>query len=89
MFFSIVVLIPLQRDDFPDVTFQVWDFAGQKDFYVTHKVFLSPLGVYLLLYDLRTQMDGVLGLKPWLLDIQVRASTLWTQGHVTCISLPL
>ena len=61
----------LQSGEFPDVKLQVWDFAGQHDFYVTHKVFLSPLGLYLLLFDLRMQQEGVRSLKPWLLDIQV------------------
>lgn len=29
----------------------LWDFAGQKDFYATHQVFLSTCAVYLLVTD--------------------------------------
>ena len=68
---AILFFKPSQKSEFPDVNFQVWDFAGQREFYVTHKVFLTPLGLYLLLFDLRTFTEGVMALRPWLLDIQV------------------
>lgn len=29
----------------------IWDFAGKKDFYIAHQVFLSPCAVYLLVTD--------------------------------------
>ena len=49
----------------------MWDFAGQSDYYVTHKIFLSPAAIYLLVYDLRLHTMGVASLRQWLLDIQV------------------
>jgi len=53
------------------ITVQMWDFAGQRDYYVTHKVFLSSSAIYLLVFDLRLQREGVSSLRPWLSDIQV------------------
>ena len=51
----------------------MWDFAGQRDYYVTHKVFLSSSAIYLLVFDLRLMKEGVSSLKPWLSDLQVSA----------------
>lgn len=31
---------------------EIWDFAGQKEFYVTHQVFLTSCAVFLLVADL-------------------------------------
>ena len=61
-----------KAEQYPDVVFQIWDFAGQSDFYTTHKLFLSPCSLYLLVYDLRLHLAGVDALEPWLLDIQVK-----------------
>ncbi|KAI0237313.1 Leucine-rich repeat serine/threonine-protein kinase 1 [Lamellibrachia satsuma] len=61
------------KDGFPDITFQMWDFAGQSDYYVTHKIFLSPAAIYLLVFDLRLHKMGVASLRQWLLDIQAHA----------------
>lgn len=30
----------------------LWDFAGQKDYYVTHQTFLTPNAIYLIVTDL-------------------------------------
>ena len=38
--------------NFPEYTFQVWDFAGQEEFYTTHQCFLSTLALYLLVWNL-------------------------------------
>ena len=53
------------------ITVQLWDFAGQREYYITHKAFLSSSAIYILVFDLRLQREGVASLKPWLLDIQV------------------
>lgn len=39
-----------EHDDMMALCF-LWDFAGQKDFYATHQVFLSNSAVYLLVTD--------------------------------------
>ncbi|CAG2241367.1 unnamed protein product [Mytilus edulis] len=39
-----------EHDDIPAFCW-LWDFAGQKDFYATHQVFLSKSAVYLLVTD--------------------------------------
>lgn len=39
-----------QSNELADVGF--WDFAGQKEFYATHQVFLSRNAVYLLVTDI-------------------------------------
>ena len=59
------------QKEFKELTVQIWDFAGQKDYYVTHKVFLSPSALYLLIFDLRLQKEGIDGLRVWISDIQV------------------
>lgn len=61
----------LKKGTSPELTVQMWDFAGQQDYYVTHKVFLSPSALYLVVYDLRLGKQGVDGLHTWLSDIQV------------------
>lgn len=62
-----------RSEAYPNINFSIWDFAGQKDFTVTHKVFLSSHGLYLLLFDVRIQREGVMSLRSWLLDIQAHA----------------
>ncbi|XP_064619851.1 leucine-rich repeat serine/threonine-protein kinase 1-like isoform X2 [Lineus longissimus] len=57
----------------PPVTFSTWDMAGQKDYYVTHQCFISPNALYLVVWDLTLHNEGVLNLRPWLLNIQARA----------------
>jgi GTPase SAR1 family protein len=44
----------------PKVTFQVWDFAGQEDFYLMHMCFLSSVALYVLVWNLE---DGEKGIK--------------------------
>lgn len=63
----------LKKMPTPDLTVQLWDFAGQRDYYVTHKVFLSSSALYLVIFDLRLNKQGVDGLGLWLSDIQAHA----------------
>lgn len=48
------------------VTFQVWDFAGQKDFHLMHMCFLPSIGLYILVFNL---MDGEPGIKVSLINL--------------------
>ena len=34
-----------------------WDFAGQATYYATHQLFMSPSAVYLVVIDLRKELD--------------------------------
>lgn len=43
----------------PKVKFQVWDFAGQEDFYLMHMCFLSSVALYLLVWDLQDDESGI------------------------------
>ena len=37
----------------------IWDFAGQKQFYVTHQCFLSQRGVYLVVFSLKVRILNI------------------------------
>ncbi|XP_068716726.1 leucine-rich repeat serine/threonine-protein kinase 2-like isoform X1 [Montipora capricornis] len=52
--------------NYPEYTFQVWDFGGQEDFYATHQCFLSTLALYLLVWNLEEGESGIEMLKSWL-----------------------
>lgn len=39
----------------------LWDFAGQKDYYVTHQLFLNPHAIYLLVADISEDIEAVTG----------------------------
>ena len=49
--------------------------AGQKDYYVTHQCFISPNALYLVVWNMTLQVEGVMNLRPWLLNIQVSWSS--------------
>ncbi|KAL5249162.1 hypothetical protein ACHWQZ_G018118 [Mnemiopsis leidyi] len=51
----------------------IWDFAGQKQFYVTHQCFLSQRGVYLVVFSLKKGAEEIDRIKPWLHTIQSRS----------------
>ena len=53
--------------------FNVWDFAGQEEYYATHQVFLSTRSLYLAVWDVTEGTDGINELKPWLNNIILRA----------------
>ena len=54
------------------ISFQVWDFAGHDDFYVTHMCFLSAFALYILVWNLDDGADGVKALSSWLNMITAR-----------------
>ncbi|XP_050400370.2 uncharacterized protein LOC126817438 [Patella vulgata] len=55
-----------------ELTFSVWDFAGQTVYYNTHQFFLSDRAVYLLLWNIRLGHEHA-GLDFWLSSISVHA----------------
>ncbi|GFO37940.1 leucine-rich repeat serine/threonine-protein kinase 1 [Plakobranchus ocellatus] len=55
-----------------DITYSVWDFAGQTVYYNTHQFFLSDRAVYLLLWNIRLGHEHA-GLSFWLSSISVHA----------------
>jgi leucine-rich repeat kinase 2 len=61
--------------DLPDksqLTYSIWDFAGQSLYYNTHQFFLSPRGVYLLVWNVRLGSEYA-GLDFWLNSISCHA----------------
>ncbi|XP_046562629.1 LOW QUALITY PROTEIN: uncharacterized protein LOC124271531 [Haliotis rubra] len=54
------------------VTYSVWDFAGQTVYYNTHQFFLSDRSIYMLLWNIRLGHEHA-GLDFWLNSISVHA----------------
>ena len=57
----------------PTFSFSVWDFAGQQEYYATHQVFLSKRSLYLVVWNIKEERQGISELKPWLNNIILRA----------------
>ena len=57
----------------PTFYFNVWDFAGQEEYYATHQVFLSKRSLYLAVWNVMDGKEGITELKPWLNNIILRA----------------
>ena len=48
-----------KREDKDNVYFCVWDFGGQSVYYTTHPIFLTGKAIYLLVYDLTKDPEGI------------------------------
>ncbi|XP_015749583.1 PREDICTED: uncharacterized protein LOC107329408 isoform X2 [Acropora digitifera] len=46
-------------DDEDDIYSVLWDFAGQSVYYETHQLFLTSKAIYLLVYDLSRDPEGI------------------------------
>ncbi|XP_065653536.1 leucine-rich repeat serine/threonine-protein kinase 2-like isoform X2 [Hydra vulgaris] len=57
----------------PSFSVNAWDFAGQEDFYSTHRYFLSCRALYLAVYNASKGAEELKKLTPWLLNIQTVA----------------
>ncbi|XP_065658516.1 uncharacterized protein LOC136083035 [Hydra vulgaris] len=58
------VIISFQKKE--PFVFQVWDFAGQEDYFATHQCFLSSSSLYLLVWDVTKKDEFVQLLQPWI-----------------------
>ncbi|XP_074650485.1 leucine-rich repeat serine/threonine-protein kinase 1-like [Tubulanus polymorphus] len=67
------LVLPAPKPDGPSIQFSCWDMAGQSEYYVTHQCFLSSNALYLVVWNLTLQMEGVENIRTWLLNIQARA----------------
>ncbi|XP_071795301.1 leucine-rich repeat serine/threonine-protein kinase 1-like [Asterias amurensis] len=58
-----------------EIEFSTWDLKGGEMNCIIHQCFLTPRALYLLVWDVRDDLEGVEKLCPWLLSIQSRASS--------------
>lgn len=56
------------------ITFMIWDFVGQEEYYPIHQCFLSKRSLYLLVWSVQDGEAGVRRLKTWLENIEGCAS---------------
>lgn len=53
----------------PTFFFNVWDFAGQEEYYATHQVFSSKRSLYLAVWNVMEGKEGIKELRLWLNNI--------------------
>lgn len=67
------------EDDETKLTFTIWDYGGQSVFYTLHHLFLTKYGVYIIVFDLSTFLEGrdlsvpVDFLKFWIQSVMLHA----------------
>lgn len=62
-----------------NVTWNIWDFAGQSVYYTTHQFFLSPNTVYLVCYNAESCDESQIArIEFWIKSIQTRAGQVNT-----------
>lgn len=57
----------------PKITFMTWDFAGQEEYYATHKCFLTKRSLYVLVWNVQDGEEGLRSLQSWLENIEGNA----------------
>ncbi|XP_064624651.1 uncharacterized protein LOC135486079 [Lineus longissimus] len=50
---------PEQENTDKQVTLDIWDFSGNSVYYTTHQVFLTPRAVYIIVFNLCHDLDGL------------------------------
>ena len=57
-------------DDYPDISFQVYDFRGQLNLSLTERVFYADSSLYIIVFNL--DADDISSLREKLVDIKVK-----------------
>ncbi|VDI09241.1 Hypothetical predicted protein [Mytilus galloprovincialis] len=55
----------------------IWDFAGQKDYYATHQTFFTQDAIYLLVVDIKDDIEAVQHSKQFDIDLSGEYIDFW------------